>query len=219
MAKKDKPIIQDHPDRKKIEAAIIKQVPYRDIAAQYGMSIAAISRYVRGAFAPKVAKELLKQDEKDQQWIVKELTEILESSKQLQRAVIDELRDPTDKSKFYIGPRAYDVDVVYRTKSGIQKKAKLQTLLDRINKNDMLITDAETKIADPRIMHIRNSEALVKEIESIAKILGKVKDITINVTQTEEWTIIKQVIVQATQNAPEVRNQIVDALERIDSGS
>lgn len=215
MSKTMQMAIDIHPNKKKIDAALCKQVPYRTIASQYGISVTAICRYVKTKFAPIIAQELAKKDEAGQAFIVKELDRIRERMWKYAEAVDEELRDPKDPEKYFLGPQARDIEVVYLTKTGQKRKATLQVLLHRVEKVATVLS-TEYKIADPRVMHIRNAEALTKSLVALGKIVGHIQDITVNVTQTQEWTIIKQVIVQSTKDHPEVREKIVAGLKEFE---
>ena len=220
MGKDGKNTIDRHPKKKAIISELLKGISGEKVAKKYGVTKTTIYRYRAAKLSEKLAEELVKKDATDQNHILNQLEQLISRSWKYAEAVDDELRDPTNPDKYYLGPRAHDVEVVYFTKGGkIQKKAKLQVLLNRIEKKGINVSSTEIKITDPRMLHIRNTEALTKSLTAIGKIVGLVKEIHIDVTNTEEWSTIKQGILQATAKYPEVREEIIANLKQIDNRS
>lgn len=218
--------IDKHPKRQEIRNAIIKGVPFPRIKEKYGISLAGLQRYVKSHLSEEIAKALIDRDKLDQEYVVKQIQDVLDRLWKYATAVDAELADPSDPDKYFLGPRAGEVEVIYLYKDPKDKtetpprkgKAKLQDLLNRISKNGYHAAVTDVKYADPRELHIKNANAITKATDSLARLLGLVKEIKINVTRTEEWTIIKQTIIEATKESPEVRGQIVAALKRISDG-
>ena len=208
--------VDTHPKKDQIIAELLKATPAAQIAAKYKVSRSAIYRYRAEKLTEKLAEELKKKDEHDQNYIIKQLDALIERSWKYADAVDEELRDPDDRSKYFLGPQARDIEVVYLTKTGKRRKATLQKLLRRAEKAEGVVTAVEYKIADPRVLHIRNQEALTKSIVALGKLTGNIQSIEVNVTHTEEWSIIKQIIIQATATHPEIRENIIAELKQVD---
>lgn len=229
MAKKKTgpiPTIDRHPKREQIRTALINGTPRQEIKRKYGIPIATQQRYLKDHLAEEYARAMIKRDNMDQELVFDLVKENLDDLRIFAAALREELRDPEDPEKYFLGPRAGEVEVLYLYKDPKDKsdtppskgKASLQDLLNKIGKNGYNAAATDVKYADPRELHIKNTNALTKAIDSLARILGMVKEIKINVVQTEEWTIIKQAVIQATKEAPEVKRKIVESLKRVDPG-
>lgn len=208
--------VEAHPKKDQIIAALLKATPAKQISAKYKISTASLYRYRADKLTEKLAEELKKTDEHDQNYIISQFDKLIARSWKYADAVDEELKDPDDPDKYFLGPQAGDIEVVYFTKTGKRKKANLQTLLRRAEKGEDVVTAAAYKIADPRMLHIRNQEALTKSIVALGKLTGNIQSIEVNVTHTEEWSIIKQVIIQATATHPEIRENIIAELKQVD---
>ena len=124
------------------------------------------------------------------------------------------LSDPKRPGKYNLGPRAAELEIVYRTKEGGYKTASLQEILDKLEKKDISSQEIRTKIADPRKLIIETANGLARLLELTMKADGQIKENNVTITVTQYWLEWKSIILSATEGHPEVRKRIVEALEK-----
>ncbi len=150
------------------------------ISKLYGMSRDVIRRHKNECLS-----ELLQETAEENQLVgdslVKQVEADIDMIHKLVWACDEWLTDPDDPTKYFLGPRSNEVEVVYMDldeKTGrqekIPRKATLQELIDKAEQGGVIIRSITTKQADPR-------ELLLK---SIAKLEGIVKMI-LETTQNE----------------------------------
>lgn len=212
--------IDTHPDREKIIKAICKgEQSFRDIARQNGLTVSSVSRYVQGKLLQNAAKEAAKRDEKQGRSLLERLDQVMERMQKLYDACDAYLTDPEKPETYNLDPRAWELDIVYRTVEDgtdkmITRKESLQTLLDKLDGQGYQPWEVRFKTADPRKLIVDVARTLTPQLELIAKIEGLVKDQVTNVTINQYWVEMKAIILKATEKHPEVRAKIVKELER-----
>jgi len=217
--------IDEHPQRDTIIQDIIKgQKSLRSISKQYDINIASVSRYLSEKLADRAAKVLAERHQKDGTDFIAEALQQDERVQKLLDACDDYLRDPEDPSRYELGPRSWEIDIVYRTVEPdtdkmITRKESLQALLDKIDKAGYQPWEVRMKQADPRKLLLEASTNLRATLELRAKLAGKLieNQTTVNVNLNQYWVKFKQIILDATEKAPEVRARIIDAMEAQDA--
>lgn len=213
--------IDEHPQREVIIQDIIKgNKSLRNIAKQYDMNVASVSRYLSEKLLDKAAKSLAARDEKHGTDFIAEALQQDERVQKLLDACDDYLRDPEDPSRYELGPRSWEIDIVYRTVEPdtdkmITRKESLQALLDKIDQAGYQPWEVRMKQADPRKLLLEASNNLRATLELRAKLAGKLieNQTNINVNLNQYWVQFKQIILDATEKAPEVRARIIQAME------
>jgi hypothetical protein len=135
------------------------------------------------------------------------------------------LSDPSDPSRYQLGPRADDVDIIYWEDSNdgtpIKRKEKLSVLLYKVNtanKESLTFELAEIKNVDPSALLIKTANHLQRQLELIAKLRGELQDqTTVNVLITHpEWLSLRTAVLNALEPYPEARYVVIEAInERI----
>jgi hypothetical protein len=179
--------VDTHPDRDKIIKAIIRgETSLRNIGKQYGVSIACLAGYLKDKLAAQSAKVLAKEEDKNGANLLQRIETIMVRMQKLYDACDDYLQDPENGERYYLGPRAHEMNVVYETRSGkktMRKKATLSRLLEQLAKKKMDPVEVYTKYADPRKLIIDTASVLSKQLELIGKITQQLPqaDTTVNV--------------------------------------
>lgn len=175
--------VDTHPKRSAIIKAIIKGEPYRRIARTYGLSENAVGRYLREKLATKMAKAKEVQNDLDGSMVLAEIEKIMVRMRMLYDACHEYLLDPDDKTRYELGPRAWEIVVTYLDGDiKTPKKRNLQLLLDDMNKNGdeperrKLWLEVKYKHADPRKLIIETAATMTKHLELMARICGELKD-------------------------------------------
>ena len=211
--------VEQAEDRDAIISALIDgKKSLRNIARQYDIDPACLSRYLSERLGEKAAMVRAEQGKAEGQAILDRLETVRARMEKLYDACDEYLQDPADPNRYELGPRAWEMDIVYRTVEDdtgrmITRKESLQALLDKLDNQGYQPWEVRMKQADPRRLIIDTHNALCKELELMAKIEGAIKDTVVNVTFNQYWAKFKQVIFRATEGAPEVRARIVAEME------
>ncbi len=218
--------IDQHKDKQKIIKEIVSgKKTYREISEKYGVTISSVHRYMEERLIGAAAENLQKERKAEGDLIIQRIDEITSRLQKLYDALDEWLQDPDDPDKYFIGPRGYEIEIVYeiekKTKGGknkqgikIRRKESLRDALQRLENKDAQIENIKYKHADPRKLIIDNANALIKPLELIGKIKGAMPDERIDITISMVWMEIKKIIVDSTADYPEVRERIVNALKK-----
>ena len=218
--------IEHHKDKNKIIKQIVKgNLPLREIARQHNITISSVSRYLNERLIDAAAENLQKERKAEGDLIIQRIDEITLRLQKLYDALDEWLQDPEDPDKYFIGPRGYEIEIVYeiekkpkggKNKPGIKirRKESLRDALQRLENKDARIENIRYKHADPRKLIIDNANALIKPLELIAKIKGAMPDERLDITISMAWLEIKKIVIDATTDYPEVREKIVNALKK-----
>lgn len=210
--------IDEHPKKKQIIKAICEgKESLRSIAAQYELSLSAARRYIEERISEKVATAKTEQDKADGKAVLEQLDAIMSRMRKLYDACDEWLQDPNNPDRYFLGPRANEVDIVYQEQDGDKlrtSRASLETILGRMRDTSMFPVEVKYRYADPRKLIIDNAQALTKQLELLAKIEGAVKDTVINVTINEKYLALKAIIIQATKGHPDVQARIAELIEK-----
>lgn len=216
MARKQRlTLIEEREDREEIDKAIVDQVPIREIAQRFDVSEKTVYRYIGSRFAQKAATAIVHRDLSDGESIVNRLLEFHEDIETMFRSITEWLRDADDPSKFNIGPRAEEVTVQYMDLSGgtaVKKKALLSELIDRNLKKDEWKTGVSVTGVDNRKLLLETSDRLTKQLELVAKIYGQLKEVHVNVFQTQIHQEVQALIMDITHDMPEVKEKLATRL-------
>jgi len=157
---------------------------YRSIAKRTGLSAAALLRH-----KPHIPQELMRLE------YVKRLANadsVLETLRihgerlQLMSDACDRyLRDPADLTRYDVGPRAHDIEVVYEEgpdddgeeggagRRPERKKALLSDLLHKVEGGGMPVYEIRWKISDPRDLALKTANTIGSQLELIARLSGE----------------------------------------------
>jgi len=132
------------------------------------------------------------------------------------------LLDPEDPTRYFLGPRADDVKVVYwgrdRNGQAVQKKAPLSEVLARAEDAGVRIERWETKYADPRELALKVAAQLKGQTELLAKLMGDLQqEGTVNLVVSPEWVRVRATLTGALAPYPEARVAVADCLAALES--
>ena len=216
--------IDEHPKKRQIMADLLKQMPYREIAKKYGLTMETIRRWQKEQIQKSIranpqgfgdtAKEQLN-------WIGTECRRIIDACKR-------ELGDVDNPDAYDFSPSSEDVDVQYikvtDSGSGIQRKESVKDILDRMKDNGMLPVRIYYNKTDSRRILLEALKLAKSNIETIAKLTGELSEITINQQLNAQVNIdlsgvvipkIMEAVRKATADHPEIGTDISDAIFEI----
>lgn len=213
--------IDTHPERETIIKEIIKgDRSLRAISRQYDITPSSVHRYLTEKLADRAAKVVAERDAAHGTDFVAETLKQDERVQKLLDACDRYLTDPADPSRYDLGPRAWEIDIVYRTVEPdtdkmITRKESLQALLDKLDAQGYQPWEVRMKHADPRKLLLEAATVLRSTLELRAKLAGKLieNQTTVNVNLNQYWVKFKQIIFDATDKHPEIRARIIQAME------
>ena len=213
--------IETHPKRDRIIRDLIKgQGSIRAIAAKYEISYSIVQRYLSARLVPKVAEAETQRSEAEGGALVAEIRTIMTRCQRMYDACDEYLRDPKNPERYELGPRAWELDIVYRTVEDgtdkmITRKESLQTLLEKIeDEGGYQPWEIRMKQADPRKLLLETARVLSDQLKLLAEIEGLVSDNLASAgNPTNIYLTLVQVVQDATKGKPEIREKILNALE------
>ena len=209
-----------HPDKAKIDKALIKGVSYRKIAEQFGTSQAAICRYLNDKLIPQMSKAQATRELQGGSDLLDRLESYITIADKMIKAAEEYLQDPDDPNKLILTPHAGELEISYTEyKKGkqIKNKGTLQELIDKIENKDLQVGFVRYKHEDPRRTILNAANTLSKQLELFAKIHGDIKTVSLNLTLQPAYNTFVEQVILATDKFPEVRRHIVNAVKSIRS--
>jgi hypothetical protein len=177
-----------HKDQAEIAIQLVKKVPFRHIASQYGVSTSSLQHHKRVCMPLAVQNTEAAKQYRDSEKLLSFLETQIETQRKLMEACDRYLTDPDNPRQYTLGPRAEDIDVVYWDTVGgdaddddeeeaveprmIRRKAILSDLL---KKAGVPITQVNWKTADPRELILKASMTAKGNLEFIAQLIGLIK--------------------------------------------
>ena len=178
MARKSE--ITHHPHRAEIERDLINSVSYRNIAKRYGVSLAAIHRYVHGRFRDMVGEQVAKREQAHGEWIIGEVDKIMSRTNKMYDACDEFLTDPDNPEKYWLGPRAGEIEVAFWYRDDKKRtvvKERLDVVWRRIEQDQgVVIVDMDYKRKDPRELLLRTAQTNKQLLELLARIRGDIQE-------------------------------------------
>ena len=174
MAKKGACKICDSKNVAQINGMIRNGATTTIICKTYGLNYRTLKRHIDDHMSQilkedKKAKDLLVGDS-----LIKSVERNINCVEKLVAACDDYLTDPDDPTKYFIGARGDDIDVVYRESDpdgdSRTRKAPLQSLMNAINDDGhyvVLNMSMSQKVADPRELLLKG----IKELKDVVKML------------------------------------------------
>lgn len=160
--------IEEHPQRDLIDKAIIEGETQQAIGKRFGVQQSAVSKYVWNQFAAHKAKADLQREVSHGEFVLRHMMRMLETLEKMRQSLVEYLSDPDDPSRFYLGPRATEIEVVYdaprANEAGVyRERTKLQTLLEEVRDGhpEFEMVEINVKTADARklMLDVVNSTA------------------------------------------------------------
>lgn len=226
--------ICSHPQREAIETTLVKGGSNRSIAKQFGVSPSAVLRHARDHLPEVVAAvraiepieppnrstlvSAIAAEEQRGINVLAELERCFLRVNKLFDACDVWLTDPRDPTRYDIGPRAGDVDVVYevRNEGGDlldRKKVKLSWLYRAVErmarKPDyaLKIVEGETKYADPRKLILDTASQLKGQLEFLIDAMERVRGMQ------EMDAFVEDVLTAIGEADSATRDRVIAALQ------
>jgi hypothetical protein len=221
-----------HAERAAIDRALVAGEPARAVAARYGtVGRMSLQRHRKDHLPALLAKAYEAEQSADAMRLKVELDRCFERVNLLFDACDRWLRDPTDPSRYDIGPRAEEMMVTYtevpanEESKPRQRKASLAELLQRIDqapveaKPGRTVTMVETKHADPRELVLKTAARLQPQIELLAKLIGELDERPqVNILVSPEWIAVRAVVLEPLTPYPELRAAVAERLLQLEGG-
>lgn len=209
--------IEQHPQREKIIQALIKgNLSQSEVCRKFGVNRQTVNRYLHSKLEAQAASAALAQERYVGTAILDEIDKVMSRIRKMYDAADEYLRDCKDPEKYDLGPRGTDIMVTYVaevTEKGRQilDKESLQDLLLKTEKDCIAV---HYRISDPRKLLLDAASEMTGQMELIARIQGKIKDVVMNVTVSQEVIRIRNAVLEATEDCPQVREKIINAIDR-----
>lgn len=224
---RDVGMLKKQPWFQELQECVSQGMESKAICAKYDISPQLLSAYIRQTAARELAKEVVTDQRKGAAMYADRL-EVLQAYCQKVIDACDEwLTDPDRPERYTMDPRAEDLKVVYTVteedESGkprkVRKHADLSYLLDELYRYGRIEPQTVSyKATDPRKLILDALSLAQSNIESIAKIMGYVQDIQVSVdVQGVIVPTIVNIMLDATVDAPIVRQRLMDKMEELSS--
>ena len=214
--------IEQHPKKNAIVRALINQVPYDKIADEFGLSFGSVQRYASQRLRYNAAKALAKGDY-DGAALLSRVEDTIVNVQKMYDACNDWLTDPTDHSRYNLEDRANELQVIYYeyftddkgNERTVKKKDNLQKLIDEVMGKRREAIEVNSKRTDPRQLILMTAQTLNKQLETLSKIAGVVKEVTnvdVNINMNTHLASNVIQIIQREVDDPAVVQRIVEGL-------
>ncbi len=214
--------IEQHPKKNAIVRALINQVPYDKIADEFGLSFGSVQRYASQRLRHNAAKALAKGDY-DGAALLSRVEDTIVNVQKMYDACNDWLTDPTDHSRYNLEDRANELQVIYYeyyedaegNERTVKKKDNLQKLIDDVMGKRREAIEVNSKRTDPRQLILMTAQTLNKQLETLSKIAGVVKEVTnvdVNINMNTHLASNVIQIIQREVDDPAVVQRIVEGL-------
>ncbi len=232
--------ICSHPQRDAIDQALVTGETLRNLALRFAISAAALHRHrhehmpvvlaraqqARAEAQAALGAQVTQHEAKEQAHALDVMTELercFARVNMLFDACHEWLLDPTDPTKYYLGPRADDVQVIYwgRDRGGqaVQKKASLSEVLARVEDAGVRVERWETKYADPRELALKVAAQLKGQTELLAKLMGDLQqEGAVSLVVSPEWIQVRAALLGALVPFPEARLAVAERLVTLEAG-
>ena len=217
--------IDQHPKKKAIIRALINQTPYQTVADEYGLSYGSVQRYVSQKLR-NTAAMAVKDGHYDGAALLSRIEETIVYVQRMYEACDAWLRDPEDYSRYNLDARASEIEVTFDEywedgEGNQRKRRKKEKLQDLLNKADVIGEDiimVESKHADPRTLILDTARTLNRQLETLAKIAGVVKEVTqVDVNITQHNSVVTNIIavIEREVQDREIMERIVEGLTSV----
>lgn len=230
-----------HAEREAIDRALVAGDPAPRIAALHRVSEDAVARHRGAHLAALLARAVVQEgahanalqaQSAGQQArvdahaadVMAELRRCFERVNLVFDACDRWLRDPEDPTRYDVGPRADDVQVVYLEPGPnglpIRHKAPLSRLLARLEDAGVDVDRGETKHADPRELVLKTAAQLEGQITLLAKLIGELDERPrINLLVAPEWHAVRGELLLALAPFPEARLAVAARLASLEGSA
>jgi len=221
---KSKPYAVDvHPQAEQIRRELAENVQIASISKKYGIHRNALTFYRKNRMPEQVVKAVEKRDLTNAEELFQIILKTVRYMETLSASCDAELRDPDNPELYYMGTRAEDVDVIWEepieTASGVifkKHRDKLQDMIDKNMSGGNLISTRISK-TDNSVLLIKSSDTLTKQMDMLVQAWRTIDQGKSSFLGTPAWNRVVKVVLDATEEHPEIRRRIADDLSRITS--
>lgn len=217
--KKGENFLKNRKDIKDIEKEIISGKSLRQISSKFDCSYSALSRYKNKYLMKKLNVAQANRNLKDGENLLDLLEQHLSNIVKLSNACMEQLKDPDNPNKLFLGARADDITVSYMDYStdetGIKAKEKLQVLVNRVLAEKQKVTHIDINTTDRAHTLIAASNALNKHVHLFAELAGKLGNTTINITNQPVFIELTKVVIELLSEYPGAREKLAEKMRML----
>ena len=214
-------VVELHPKRKQIERELAEGNQISTISKKYGVSRQALQGYRRNRLPSKLIKAVERQDITDAQHLFQVILKACQRMEKLSDACDEYLQDPDDVSKYFLGEHEQEIIVVGERTDGNGKRFKvkkpLSVIIRELEGKGYQIEKLKSNTTDPRMLLVRTSEALTKQMETLVNAWRAIDQGKSSFIGTPAWQEVVAIILKSTEKFPEARRAITDGLSKITS--
>lgn len=216
-----------HPDSELINSALIGGMAVAKVAEKFtGLSSTGVHRHVVSHVPQMAATALAKTDDNRGTRIVEEVEIVLKRIRKMSDACDEYLQDPEDPEKYYLGPRADEVDVVYETWEAVtslkgETSAKrnrtikpLSGWLDELAGLGGNSIEVRQRYADPRRLLLDAAAGLHDYIDIVSRISDQMREAVADAAASREWAEVRAIIMRVLDDYPEAKKALQKELAR-----
>lgn len=211
--------------REAIDRALVSGASARNIAVEHGLARSSVQRhYRRGHVADAIVAAEKARSAIHSMDLATRLQRQCELGDKIAEACARWLTDPEDSTRFDVGVRSSDVDVVYEELVDVDvwrsKRAKLSDLLKSIETESLRVNRTETKFTDPRSLVVSLLNAQTRQLDLLARLEGKIREsLTVNnYFLAPDRIELRSALVTALAPFPEARAAVAELLARLEAG-
>lgn len=208
----------EHPKREELDKDVFSDLPVKVIAEKYGATVAAVKKY-QSLLNQKTGMAMTERSLEKGEYVLDNIENVMNRLRAMLDACDEWLRDPDEPHKYNLGPRSFEVEVVYeeeskkptKESSTVRRKALLSDLLKQTNKD---VVEIRYKHADPRQILTTVADSVERQLRLLSQIQGKIKSDTEEVT-TLVLVKIQQTVINELKDHPQLRKRIADAFTNL----
>ena len=225
--------VEMHKDKKAIEQAIVRGQTLVSVAKEFKINRASLAAY-RDKVLYKRMMEVEQEQTQSTHSVVKttkerqildskELFDIILSAvtrmRKLSDACDEYLKDPDDITKYFLGEHEQEIDVVGDriSKDGKRYKVKrpLSVILRQLEGAGYKIEKFKSNSADPRILLVKASETLSRQMDSMVNAWTKIESQRVSFSKSKEWDELTRWLQDFLKKYPEERQALADRLRSL----
>ena len=216
-----------HPDSELINSALVGGMPGAKVAARFtGLSSAGVHRHAVKHVPGLAAGALAKSEDNRGARIVEEVEIVLKRIRKMSDACDEYLQDPENPEKYYLGPRADEVDVVYETWEAFtslkgETSAKrtrtikpLSEWLDELAGLGGNSIEVRQRYADPRRLLLDAAAGLHSYIDVVSRISDQMREAVADAAASREWAQVRAIIMRVLDDYPDAKEALMKELAK-----
>ena len=193
---------------------LIEGKSVRHIASLFSVGYRSVHRHKM--HLPEAAAKAIKVRQEDRGiHIMDEIQVSLSRIKKVSDSCDEFLSRPDDPSRYYMGPRAEDLEVVY-DRGGSRREIRL--LSEYLKEIDTSLGGSTIEVRyrgkDPRELILSAADGLQKYIEIASKIAHEMREKEADAAASREWGKVKAIIMTTLDQYPDAKDALMRALSQ-----